>query len=210
MKSIVSKGKTIQEAITNGLAELGISREQADINVLDEPQDGFIGIFGKQLARVEIIVKDSVTDVVKTFLENITEAMKIEATVTTRIEDDILIFELSSPKSAGILIGKKGQTLDALQYLASLVGNKGQQKYVRIALDIESYREKRKRSLMDLADRIALNVEKSRGKHALEPMNPYERKVIHASLQNYRNIATYSIGDEPNRYVVIEYQREQV
>jgi spoIIIJ-associated protein len=210
MKSIIAKGKTIEDAIASGLKELGANAEDVTAKVLEEPSEGFIGIFGNKLAKVELTVKDDVTEKTVEFLKSLFAAMKIEATVETRMDDGIVVFELSSPLSAGILIGKKGQTLDSLQYLTSLVINKGQAKYIRISLDIESYREKRKRTLQDLADRIALSVEKKRGKHVLEPMNPYERKIIHASLQNYRNIVTYSEGEEPNRHVIIEYQREQV
>jgi len=210
VKSIIAKGKTVEDAIENGLKELGCSLEEVTTKVVEEPSDGFIGIFGSKLAKVEMTLKDDVTQRTAEFLESLFKAMKVEATVDTRMEDGIIIFELSSPRSAGILIGKKGATLEALQYLTSLVINKGQSKYIRIALDIEGYREKRKRTLQDLADRIALSVEKKRGRHELEPMNPYERKIIHSSLQNYRNIVTYSEGEEPNRHVIIEYQREQV
>jgi spoIIIJ-associated protein len=106
------------------------------------------------------------------------------------------------------LIGRRGQTLDALQYLTSLVINKHTKNYTKISLDIEGYREKRKNALQDLADRIALKVEKSRAKYVLEPMNPYERRIIHSALQSYKNIVTYSEGTEPYRHVVIDYKRD--
>ncbi|MCL1912561.1 MAG: protein jag [Eubacteriaceae bacterium] len=209
MKSIVTKAKTIDDAVNKALAELGVGIDDVTVNVLETPSTGLIGVFGNRQAKVEVIVKDSAAETASAFLADVFGAMGIEVQIDSSVEDEVLVLSLSSPK-AGILIGKRGATLDALQYLTSLAANKAPGQYQRIVLDIESYREKRKRALQDLADRIALNVAKRRSRHALEPMNPYERRIIHSSLQNYKNISTYSEGEEPNRHVVIEYKREQV
>ena len=209
MKTVIAKGKTVEEAIQNGLEELETTIDNVTTRVLEVPSTGLIGVFGNKYAKVELTLKDEVQDTTTAFLNDIFSAMDIDVEIDNHVEDDILIFNLTTPHP-GILIGKRGQTLDALQYITSLVMNKGQGKYVRVALDIESYREKRKRALQDLADRIAINVEKRHTKHVLEPMNPYERRIIHSSLQNYKNIITYSEGEEPNRYVIIEYKREEI
>ena len=209
MKTVIAKGRTVEEAIQNGLEELATTIENVTTKVLEVPSTGLIGVFGSKYAKVELTLKDEVQDTTTAFLNDIFEAMDIEVKIESRTEDEILVFNLTTPQP-GILIGKRGQTLDALQYITSLIMNKGQSKYIRVALDIEEYREKRKRALQDLADRIAINVEKRHTKHVLEPMNPYERRIIHSSLQNYRNIITYSEGEEPNRYVIIEYKREEI
>ena len=209
MKTVIAKGRTVEEAIQNGLEELATTIDNVTTKVLEVPSTGLIGVFGSKYAKVELTLKDEVQDTTTAFLNDIFEAMDIEVKIESRTEDEILVFNLTTPQP-GILIGKRGQTLDALQYITSLIMNKGQSKYIRVALDIEEYREKRKRALQDLADRIAINVEKRHSKHVLEPMNPYERRIIHSSLQNYKNIITYSEGEEPNRYVIIEYKREEI
>ena len=209
MKTVIAKGRTVEEAIQNGLEELATTIDNVTTKVLEVPSTGLIGVFGSKYAKVELTLKDEVQDITTAFLSDVFEAMDIEVKIESRTEDEILVFNLTTPQP-GILIGKRGQTLDALQYITSLIMNKGQSKYIRVALDIEEYREKRKRALQDLADRIAINVEKRHTKHVLEPMNPYERRIIHSSLQNYKNIITYSEGEEPNRYVIIEYKREEI
>jgi spoIIIJ-associated protein len=207
MKTIIAKGKTVEEAIANGLDELGAVIEDVSTKVLEVPASGLIGVFGNKYAKVELTLRDDATDRTLAFLSELFDAMNIKVEIKTSMDDGIIVFDLIT-KNAGVLIGKRGQTLDALQYLTSLVMNKVQSKYIRVALDIEDYREKRKRALQDLADRIALTVEAKKSRHELEPMNPYERRIIHSSLQNYKNIITYSEGEEPNRHVIIEYKRE--
>jgi len=133
--------------------------------------------------------------------------MGVEAQVTVTQKDFGLAYDISSEDMA-IIIGRRGETLDALQYITSLVVNKGQDEYSRVVLNVENYREKREESLQKLAKRLAEKVVRYRRDITLESMNPYERRIIHATLQNYHNVKTYSIGEEPSRKVVIAYKRD--
>lgn len=207
MKTVTAKGKTVEEAIHNALTELNTTSDKVTTRVLDMPASGFGSMLGGKMAKVEVTLNDGEIIACKDFLSDVFHAMNIEADIEAHYEDDILLIEMSC-EDTGVLIGRRGQTLDALQYLTSLVVNKSADDYTKISLDIEGYREKRKNALQDLADRIALKVEKTRTKYILEPMNPYERRIIHASLQSYKNIVTYSEGTEPYRHVVIDYKRD--
>ena len=144
------------------------------------------------------------------FLGDMFEAMDIpvEIKVTFDGEDECVNVELLG-ENMGLLIGKRGQTLDSIQYLTSLVINKGKEKYVRIKVDTENYRQRRKDTLESLAKNIAYKVKRSRRSVALEPMNPYERRIIHSALQNDRFVSTKSEGEEPFRHVVVYLDREK-
>lgn len=208
MKSVVAKGKTVEEAIKNALDELGADAENVTTKVLEIPDTGIMGVFGNRYAKVEVTLNDDDSDdgnKAEQFLSQLLEAMDIKAEITTRYEDDIMLIDIDC-KDTGILIGRRGQTLDSIQYLTSLAVNKGKHEYTRISLDVSNYREKRKYALQDLADKLALKVEKTKTKYELEPMNSYERRIIHSALQNYPHVSTYSVGEEPNRHVVIDYK----
>lgn len=206
MKSVIAKGKTVEEAIQNALEELGASAEDVTTKVLEIPDSGIMSMFGNRFAKVEVTLNDDAVENAKKFLGELLGNMGIEAGVEAHYDDDILMLDIDSDET-GILIGRRGQTLDAIQYLTSLAINKHKDEYVRISLDVADYREKRKNALQDLADRIALKVEKTKTKFELEPMNPYERRIIHSALQSYEHIETYSEGEEPNRHIVIDYKR---
>lgn len=141
-----------------------------------------------------------------TFLKDITEKMGLDLNFSARVGEDIVYVEMNG-KDSRTVIGKRGQTLDAIQYLASLVVNKDKEKYTKVVVDAENYRAKRERTLEQLANRLAAKVVKTRKHVRLEPMNPYERKVIHATLQKNPNITTRSEGEEPYRRVVIELKK---
>ena len=209
MKTIITKGKTVEEAIQKALEELGTTADKVTTNILETPTTGIMGLFSNKGAKVEVTLKQTEEDILCGFLSGIFNTMEIEVGLQTRYEEDILFCDIDTQQT-GVIIGRRGQTLDALQYLASLVVNKENESYTKISLDVAGYREKRKRALQDLADKIATSVQKRRHRFELEPMNPYERRIIHASLQNYKDIATYSKGVEPNRFVVIEYKREKI
>lgn len=206
MKSIIAKGKTVEEAIQNALEELGASADEVTTKVLEIPDSGIMSMFGNRFAKVEVTLNDDAVESAKKFLNELLSNMGIDANVDAHYDDDILMLDIDSDET-GILIGRRGQTLDSIQYLTSLVINKHKDEYVRISLDVADYREKRKNALQDLADRIALKVEKTKTKFELEPMNPYERRIIHSALQSYEHIETYSEGEEPNRHIVIDYKR---
>lgn len=211
MRTVTAKGKTVEEAIQNALELLGTTQDKVTTKVIDLPTAGFMGVFGSKPAKVEVSVNDDIDDVIREFLGNVFDKMNIKAETEIRFdeEENMLVVDIKSDQT-GVIIGKRGQTLDSLQYLTSLVANKDKEEYVKITLDVENYREKRKRALQDLADKIAQNVQRKRGRYVLEPMNPYERRIIHSALQNYKNIITYSEGEEPNRHIVIEYKRDKV
>ena len=204
MRSVLAKGKNVEEAIQNALEELGTTKDKVTTKVIDVPSGGFLGT---KYAKVEVTLKDEKTENCLNFLKQTLDTMGVEADITISIEDDSILAKINTAQS-GVIIGRRGQTLDALQYLTSLVVNKSNQEYTRVTLDVGDYRDKRKNSLQDLADKIALNVEKSRKSYKLEPMNPYERRIIHASLQNYKHVSTHSEGEEPNRCIVVEYKSE--
>ena len=184
--------KSVDEAKALALLELGIENEEdAEIEVLDEGTKGFLGL-GSKGAKVSASVKDTNAAVAKGFLTQVFEAMGIEAEVGAKTGEESLDVEISGERM-GLVIGKRGDTLDALQYLTSLVVNHESDDRVRVILDTENYREKR------LAEKVA----RTGKKHTLEPMNPYERRIIHANLQGNEDVTTFSIGEEPYRKLVI-------
>ncbi|HHW31331.1 MAG TPA: protein jag [Clostridiaceae bacterium] len=194
-------GKTVNEAISLALEELNVGREDVEVEIIEEGNKGIFGI-GSRAAKVRVILKEKYIDKAKEFLTDVFEKMGILAEVEASEQEDAITINIRAEDS-GIIIGRRGETLDALQYLTSLVVNKNSEVYKRVTLDIENYREKREETLLKLADRLAQKVIKNRRSITLEPMNPYERRIIHSALQGYKGVKTYSIGDEPNRKVVI-------
>lgn len=206
MKLIESVGKTVEEAIELGLKELNKTRDQVDIEVLELPNKGFLGIIGSKLAKVKLTVLDRPEDDARTFLEDLFRAMDLEVNMDIHQKNDTLVVNIEGP-NMGVIIGRRGQTLDSLQYLLSLVVNKNSDKYIKVFVDTENYRQKREDTLIRLANKMANKVRKIGKTIALEPMNPYERRIIHASLQSNPYIQTYSEGEEPFRKVVIALKR---
>ncbi|WP_054876714.1 RNA-binding cell elongation regulator Jag/EloR [Oxobacter pfennigii] len=206
---IEATGRSPEDAIKNGLNELNIAREKVDVEIIDEGSRGLFGLLGSKLARVKLTVKKDNIFAAKTFLRDVLDSMDIKAEIKVQEEKDAIKVTLRGP-NMGILIGHRGETLDALQYLVSLVVNKDSEgdEYKRVILDTENYRQKREETLVKLANRLAIKV-KSTGKNVvLEPMNPYERRVIHSALQDNLYVTTHSEGDEPYRKVVIEAKRK--
>jgi spoIIIJ-associated protein len=204
---VEKEGKTVEAAIEEALSELDIDMEDAEIEVLDEGSKRLFGLIGGRNAVVRVFRKENYDDLVRSFLKPILNAMGLEEDIEVMMDGDTLTVRLSA-ENIGIIIGRRGETLDALQYLLGLVVNKNSEKFIRVTLDVGNYREKREETLVKLAKRLADKVSKTRKNMTLEPMNPYERRIIHATLQNYKSVETYSIGDEPNRKVVIKYRKE--
>jgi spoIIIJ-associated protein len=206
MTSVEKNGKTVEEALELALTELGVERDKVDYHVLETPSKGFLG-FGGKLAKVLVTVKkvDALT-VAKDFLQNVFDTMQLGVTVEKMSKDDHVIFNMRG-NDLGVLIGKHGQTLDALQYLTNLAANRDADERVRIILDVEDYRKRREETLANLALRLADKVKRRGERVALEPMSPHERKIIHMALQEDHRIVTYSEGDEPFRKVVIALKR---
>mgnify|MGYP000906294587 CR=1 FL=1 len=203
MPNYVEKSaKTVQEAVDAALIELDTEEEKVDIEVLEEGSRGIFGLIGGKQAKVRVALRETLGEKAEKFLMDLFSKMKVEADILVEETEDS-IFMKAEGSDIGIVIGRRGETLDALQYLTSLVINKNKEEYKRVVLDIEGYRKKREKTLIRLANRLADRVIKYKKNITLEPMNPYERRVIHASLQDHKYVKTYSVGDEPNRKIMI-------
>lgn len=202
-KTVTGSGKTIDDAINSGLEQLGVTKDQVEITIIQVPETGIMKLFGKKEAIVEVTLLNTPGKLATEFLTEVFEAMKIPCKIETRLEDNLLFINLEG-KDMGILIGRRGQTLDSLQYLTSLVINRHSEEYVRIILDTEEYRAKREKTLEALGEKMAGKAVYYRKKMILEPMNPSERRIIHAKLQNHDKVITFSEGEEPYRRVVIQ------
>ncbi|MDD4681446.1 MAG: protein jag [Clostridia bacterium] len=202
MKSVEITGKTIDEAILTAAIQLKVHRDKLEVEVLEEPVKGLLGIFGNKHAKIKASIMQTMADTTREFLMSLFERMNLEAKVDLTETDDSILVEVSGPKM-GILIGHRGETLDAVQYLSNLAVNRDSEKYKRVVMDTENYRNKRQETLIKLAKRLSNKVQKTRKKIVLEPMNPFERRVIHSTLQKDPRVITHSEGEEPYRKVVI-------
>ncbi|SDY89437.1 spoIIIJ-associated protein [Proteiniborus ethanoligenes] len=209
MKSVVKTAKTVDEAVSLALSDLNSTKEDVIIEVLEEPSKGLFGIIGTKEAKVKVTLANDPINLAENFLYALFEKMNISGTlVIEKNENDLLIDVINiSNSDMGILIGKRGNTLDSLQYILSLVVNKNREKYLRVLVDIQNYRAKREETLIRLANKMADKAKTYRRIIKLEPMNPYERRIIHSALQNDSGIRTFSEGEEPYRRVVIESKR---
>ena len=209
MDFVKYSAKTVNDAITQAALALGVSSEQLEIEVIDEGSNGFLGI-GSRHAVIQAKKKFSLEGTAVDFLKDVFRTMNMEVEIDVVYDADEKTMDIDlKGDDMGILIGKRGQTLDSLQYLTSLVVNKYTEDYIRVKLDIENYRERRKETLETLARNIAYKVKRTRRPVSLEPMNPYERRIIHSALQNDRYVVTRSEGEEPFRHVVVSLKREQ-
>ncbi|WP_163195820.1 RNA-binding cell elongation regulator Jag/EloR [Clostridium thermarum] len=207
MKTIEMTGRTVEEALKNALTELKLSEDKVEVEVLDEGSKGFLNLIGTKPARIRVKVKRDYIYEAKTFLRDVLNSMGIKAEIKIKEEDNVLKINLVGP-DMGIIIGYRGETLDSLQYLVSLVVNKDQDtEYKRVVLDTENYRAKREETLRRLANKTAFKVRKTGKSFKLEPMNPYERRIIHSALQNDLYVETFSEGEEPYRRVVINLKK---
>ena len=203
MKTIEMTGKTVDEALKNALNELKLTKEEVDIEIIDEGSKGIFNLIGNKPARIKITKKKSAIDEVEKFLTDVLKSMDIKAKINIKEENDIINVNLSGEKM-GLIIGYRGETLDSLQYLLSLVVNKNHNNiYKKVVLDVENYRKKREETLI----KVAQKVRKSKRPYKLEPMNPYERRIIHSTLQEFNDIITYSEGEEPFRRVIISLKK---
>lgn len=250
MDYIEVKAKTIDDAITDALVQLGITSDQLDYEVIEKGSNGFFGLGSKDAvirARKKVVVPEkkeapveekkaapapapmrkepavaapkaektissadfaALEQSAKDFLSQVFKAMELEVEIITKtdIESKMIDIEFQGPEM-GVLIGKRGQTLDSLQYLTNLAVNKQSDCYVKVKLDTEDYRKRRKETLENLAKNIAYKVKRTKRPVSLEPMNPFERRVIHSALQNDRYVSTHSEGEEPFRHVVVTLKK---
>ncbi len=220
MKSIIKNAKSVDEAIEAALEELGVERDAVTIEVLEEGKKGFLGLAGKEASVRATLWEDAeapgavaseneggAAAAAEAFLHHILDAMdlKAELSVETNAEEKSVSIDISGD-DMGILIGRRGETLSALQYLTSLAVNRHQEEYCRIILDTENYKKRREETLKRLAKKLAGNAVRYRRNVTLEAMSPYERRIIHSVLQDDPMVSTYSTGEEPNRKVVIVYK----
>jgi len=205
-KELIATGKTTEEAIENGLSELNLTREQVEVEVLETSSKGLFGLIGQKDAKVLLKVLSNDTDFVKEYVEELLLKMGIKAEAKVELcENNLFKIDLSGDEM-GIIIGRRGETLDALQHIVQMYINNKMEKFFKVRLDTESYRQKREDVLINLANGIAKKVLRTRKEVVLEPMKAYERRIIHTALQEYNKIKTYSIGDEPNRKLIVAYK----
>lgn len=210
MNSVEKTGKTVDEAIALALEALGAEREDVDIEVLDIGSKGFLGLVGARPARVRVTLRNSLDEKIeaaKTFLAGLLERMGVQAEISVEEGEDRLVYIRLTGRRMGVVIGRRGQTLDAIQYLVNVVANKKPGPRARIVLDAEGYREKRAETLRNLAARLAKKAKTERRKTVLEPMSALERRIVHLALADDDEVETRSEGEEPYRRVVIVPKR---
>ena len=200
-------GKTVDEAVNNALLEMRTTSDKIECEVIEKETKGFLGI-GAKPARIRVKIKRTIVGAAEEFLTNLFEAMNLEATfeINYNAEEREVNVEIKG-EEMGILIGKRGQTLDSLQYLTSLVVNKESDEYLKVKVDTENYRQRRKETLENLAKNIASKVKRTRKSVTLEPMNSFERRIIHSALQGDKYVETHSEGEEPYRKVVVTLKK---
>ena len=207
MEFIEISAKNVDDAITQATVQLGITSDQLEYEVLDKGSTGFLGI-GSKNAVIKARKKFSIDENVVEFLSSVFDAMKMEVEILVAVNEEEHVIEVElKGDDMGILIGKRGQTLDSLQYLTNLAINKHSDEYYKVKIDTEDYRKRRKETLENLAKNIAYKVKRTKRPVSLEPMNPVERRIIHSALQNDRYVTTHSEGDEPYRHVVVTLKK---
>ena len=207
MEYIEVSAKTVDDALTEALVKLGTTSDKVEYEVIEKGSMGFLGI-GSKPAVIKIRKKCTVEDNIREFLGKVFDAMELEVEIVITNEENNYAVDLKGA-DMGVLIGKRGQTLDSLQYLTNLAVNKNVEEHVKVKIDTEDYRNRRKETLENLAKNIAYKVKRTKRPVSLEPMNPFERRVIHSALQNDKFVTTHSEGDEPYRHVVVTLKRQE-
>ncbi|WP_337017144.1 RNA-binding cell elongation regulator Jag/EloR [Oceanobacillus massiliensis] len=203
MRELTASGQTVEEAVLSALEQLNTTRDQVEIDVIDEGKKGVLGIFGSKPAIVKVARAKNPVQEAEKFIKEVTSNMNLNVELTTTVEGNHVTYEMDGENIA-IIIGKRGQTLNALQYLVHLAINKDSKDYFTVTLDAEGYRTRRKATLESLAIKMAEKAKRINKKVALEPMPAFERKIIHSTLQDNGGVSTYSDGIEPHRHIVIK------
>lgn len=203
MREVTASGSTVDEAVQSALQQLNTTEDRVEVEVIDEGKKGILGIIGAKRAIVTVRLKKNPIEETEKYLKSVTTLMNVDVDIQTTVEDNHVTFEMDGENIA-IIIGKRGQTLNALQYLAHLVINKQKETYYTVTVDAEGYRERRKETLESLALKMADKAKRLNRKVALEPMPAYERKIIHSKLQDVEGVTTYSDGQEPHRHIIIK------
>lgn len=202
MKEVTATGQSVEEAVEVALGQLNATKERIEYRIIDEGKKGLFGIFGSRPAVVHVQLKPDPIEEAKIYLIDIIKKMGIDAHIEIKIEGNIVYFNITGEKMA-LLIGKRGQTLNSLQFLTQLIVNRYTKQFLTIILDAENYRERREKSLIQLAERLAEKAIYTKRAVTLEAMPSFERKIIHSALSRNKKINTHSEGEEPNRYLVI-------
>jgi spoIIIJ-associated protein len=203
VKEVTATAATVDEAVQSALRQLGVSKNRAEIIVLDEGKKGLFGIFGSKPAVVKAILKIDPIEEAELFLKKVIQQMGVNTATIEKQQQGKQVTFMITGEQVGLLIGKHGQTLNSLQLLTQLVANRYAGEYVSIVVDAENYRERREKTLMQLAQKLAEKVVKTGKEIKLEPLPAHERKIIHSTLANHKKVVTYSVGVEPHRYVVV-------
>lgn len=207
MEFVEFSAKTVNDAVIEACQKFTVASDKLEYEVVEEGSSGFLGI-GSKPAVIRARIKSSVVDTAKDFLNNVFEAMNMIVVSDVKYNEDEKTMDIElSGDEMGVLIGKRGQTLDSLQYLVSLVVNRDTEDYIRVKVDTENYRQRRKDTLENLAKNISFKVKRTKRAVSLEPMNPYERRIIHSALQNDKYVTTHSEGNEPFRHVVVTIKK---
>lgn len=207
MRYTEKKAKTVDDAVSQALLELNASKDDVEIEIIEESK-GLFGILGSKEVKVRVTLKESEkVTLAKNFIKNVTDKMGLDISVSASLDEEngLLRAELEG-EGLGLLIGRRGETLDSLQYLTGIIVNKGADGYTKVTVDAENYRERRQEALVALAERTAAKAVKYRKNMVIEPKNPYERRIIHEALQDYPEVTTYSVGEDPNRKVIVAYK----
>lgn len=203
LKEAIKEAATIEEARQAAAAELGLTADEVQMEVLQAPQKKTLGLFGGCSARVRVFVEVTPASAAKEYLAQLLEGMGAKgASIAVKEEENGCVLTLEG-EDLGFIIGHRGDTLDALQYLTGLVANRVENSYYRVTLDIGNYRQKREQALSGLARKIGNQAARTGRKTSLEPMNPYERRIIHTAVQEIKGATSWSVGSEPNRHVII-------
>ena len=207
MEFVEFTAKTVDDAITAACQKFLVTSDRLEYEVMEEGSSGFLG-FNSKPARIRAKVKETLEDKAKAFLDDVFNAMNMTVLVEVSFDEEEKVMDIElKGDDMGVLIGKRGQTLDSLQYLVSLVVNRDSDDYIRVKVDTENYRKRRKETLENLAKNIAYKVKRTKRSVSLEPMNPYERRIIHSALQNDKFVTTHSEGEEPFRHVVVTLKK---
>lgn len=204
MDYIEVTGKTVDEAINEAMIRLNTTSDMIEYDVIDKGSTGLLGFIGGKPAIIKARKKETLEDKVMSFLDEMFKAMNLEVTIDINYDAEAGNMDINlSGDEMGVIIGKRGQTIDSIQYITSLVVNKESSSYIRVKVDTENYRKRRKETLENLAKNISYKVKRTRKSVSLEPMNPYERRIIHSALQNDKYVATKSEGEEPYRHIIV-------
>lgn len=206
MKKVTGTGKTVDEAVENALVELDATRDEVEITVVEEPNKGLFGFIGSKEATVEVAKTVDAVEQARQFLLSVFATMNVDLSVETIEKEDHTVLNIEGDE-LGIVIGRRGQTLDSFQYLTNVVANRYSDSSIRIVLDGENYRQRRRKTLEELADRLAEKVLRTKQDVKLEPMSPMDRKVIHTRLQHREDVMTSSVGRDLQRRVVISLHK---